>query len=61
MRDFKDIQEGILGNIDDTLNSADARLDPILKEKAREYFNNYNRKGKGALYFFHFIKSCKGA
>lgn len=52
MRDFKDIQEGILGNIDDTLNSADARLDPILKEKAREYFNNYNRKGKGALYFF---------
>lgn len=52
MKDFKDIQEGILGNVDDTLNRADARLDPILKERIREYFNNYKRKGKGALYFF---------
>ena len=52
MKDFRDIQEGILGNIDDTLNRTDARLDPILKEKTREYFNNYKRKGKGALYFF---------
>ena len=52
MKDFRDIQEGILGNIDDTINSTDARLDPILKEKAREYFNNYTRKNKGTLYFF---------
>ena len=52
MKDFRDIQEGILGNIDDTINSTDARLDSILKEKAREYFNNYTRKNKGTLYFF---------
>ena len=52
MKDFRDIQEGILGNIDDTINNTDARLDPILKEKIREYFNNYTRKNKGILYFF---------
>ncbi len=56
MKDFKDIQEGILGNVDDTLNSAEAKHDTILKEKIREYFNNYKRKNKGVLYFFTVTK-----
>ena len=52
MKDFRDIQEGILGNINDTLNSAEAKHDAILKEKIREYFNKLKRKDKGMLYFF---------
>ena len=52
MKDFRDIQEGILGNINDTLNSAEAKHDAILKEKIREYFNKSKRKDKGMLYFF---------
>jgi hypothetical protein len=59
MKDFRDIQEGILGNVDDTLNNTDARLDPMLKEKAREYFNNYTRRNKGTLHLFETANRVK--
>lgn len=59
MKDFRDIQEGILGNVDDTLNSAEAKHDTLLKEKIHEYFNNYKRKGKGALYLFNLTTPVK--
>lgn len=52
MKDFKDIQEGILGNIDDTLRNADINNDKILKEKILNYFNIHKRKGKGYLMFY---------
>lgn len=52
MKDFKDIQEGILNDIEYTLSTADAKHNKVFKDKLYNYFDIHGRKGKGLIMFF---------